>query len=133
MITCCKSMCRKKEDWKLPNTPFSVLLFCDYTAAQDEVIRQCEMLLRAGCAFFDAVGRHHLQWHLAFDEANLRCSPDLYDEKTITIISRETLEFDSVEEWVLTSGHPLVDIEQGIILYEDERQLEIAKNFLCRI
>jgi hypothetical protein len=70
---------------------------------------------------------------LAFDEANLRCSPDLYDEKTITTISRETLEFDSVEEWVLTSGHPLVDIEQGIILYEDERQLEIAKNFLCRI
>ena len=91
-----------------------------------------QTLIRSGCAFFAAVGKHHLQWHLAFDEANLRHSPDLEEDKTITTISREALELDSVEEWVLTSEHPLVDIEQGILLYENKSQLEIVEGFLRR-
>ena len=116
----------------LPGTPFSVLLLCDHASVQEDIGRQCETLIRAGCAFFAAVGKHHLQWHLAFDEANLRHSPDLEEDKTITTISREALELDSVEEWVLTSEHPLVDIEQGILLYENKSQLEIVEIFLRR-
>lgn len=116
LITRYESICRKNEVWPLPGTPFSVLLLCDHVIAQEDIRRQCETLIRSGCAFFAAVGKHHLQWHLAFDEANLRHSPDLEEDKTITTISREALELDSVEEWVLTSEHPLVDIEQGILL-----------------
>ena len=108
------------------------MLLCDHASEQEDIGRQCETLIRAGCAFFAAVGKHHLQWHLAFDEANLRHSPDLEEDKTITTISREALELDSVEEWVLTSEHPLVDIEQGILLYENKSQLEIVESFLRR-
>ena len=108
------------------------MLLCDHVIAQEDIRRQCETLIRSGCAFFAAVGKHHLQWHLAFDEANLRHSPDLEEDKTITTISREALELDSVEEWVLTSEHPLVDIEQGILLYENKSQLEIVEGFLRR-
>ena len=127
-----ESICRENEVWTLPGTPFSVLLLCDHASVQEDIGRQCETLIRAGCAFFAAVGKHHLQWHLAFDEVNLRHSPDLEDEKAITTISREALELDSVEEWVLTSEHPLVDIEQGILLYENKSQLEIVESFLRR-
>ena len=127
-----ESICRENEVWTLPGTPFSVLLLCDHASEQEDIGRQCETLIRAGCAFFAAVGKHHLQWHLAFDEANLRHSPDLEEDKTITTISREALELDSVEEWVLTSEHPLVDIEQGILLYENKSQLEIVESFLRR-
>ena len=91
-----------------------------------------QTLIRSGCAFFAAVGKHHLQWHLAFDEANLRHSPDLEEDKTITTISCEALDLDSVEEWVLASEHPLVAIEQGILLYENKSQLEIVEGFLHR-
>ena len=73
-------------------------------------------LIQSGCAFIAAVGKYHLQWHLAFDEANLRHSPDLEEDRTITTISREALELDSVEEWGLMSEHPLVDIEQDTLL-----------------
>ena len=127
-----ESICRENEVWTLPGTPFSVLLLCDHASEQEDIGRQCETLIRAGCAFFAAVGKHHLQWHLAFDEANLRHSPDLEEDKTITTISREALELDSVEEWVLTSEHPLVDIEQGILLYENKGQLEMVEGFLHR-
>ena len=127
-----ESICRENEVWTLPGTPFSVLLLCNHASEQEDIGRQCETLIRAGCAFFAAVGKHHLQWHLAFDEANLRHSPDLEEDKTITTISREALELDSVEEWVLTSEHPLVDIEQGILLYENKSQLEIVESFLRR-
>ena len=132
LITRYESICRENEVWPLPGTPFSVLLLCDHVIAQEDIRRQCETLIRSGCAFFAAVGKHHLQWHLAFDEANLRHSPDLGEDKTITTISREALELDSVEEWVLTSEHPLVDIEQGILLYENKSQLEIVEGFLRR-
>lgn len=132
LITRYESICRENEVWTLPGTPFSVLLLCDHVTAQEDIRRQCETLIRLGCAFFAAVGKHHLQWHLAFDEANLRHSPDLEEDKTITTISREALELDSVEEWVLTSEHPLVDIEQGILLYENKSQLEIVEGFLRR-
>lgn len=132
LITRYESICRENEVWPLPGTPFSVLLLCDHVIAQEDIRRQCETLIRSGCAFFAAVGKHHLQWHLAFDEANLRYSPDLEEDKTITTISREALELDSVEEWVLTSEHPLVDIEQGILLYENKSQLEIVEGFLRR-
>ena len=64
--------------------------------------------------------------------ALIKPSPDLEEDKTITTISREALELDSVEEWVLTSEHPLVDIEQGILLYENKSQLEIVEGFLRR-
>ena len=127
-----ESICRENEVWTLPGTPFSVLLLCDHASEQEDIGRQCETLIRAGCAFFAAVGKHHLQWHLAFDEANLRHSPDLEEDKTITTISREALELDSVEEWVLTSEHPLADIDQGILLYENKSQLEIVESFLRR-
>ena len=132
LITRYESICRENEVWPLPGTPFSVLLLCDHVIAQEDIRRQCETLIRSGCAFFAAVDKHHLQWHLAFDEANLRHSPDLEEDKTITTISREALELDSVEEWVLTSEHPLVDIEQGILLYENKSQLEIVEGFLRR-
>ena len=127
-----ESICRENEVWTLPGTPFSVLLLCDHASVQEDIGRQCETLIRAGCAFFAAVGKHHLQWHLAFDEANLRHSPDLEDEKAITTVSHETLDLDSVEEWVLTSEHPLADIDQGILLYENKSQLEIVEGFLHR-
>ena len=132
LITRYESICRENEVWTLPGTPFSVLLLCDHASVQEDIGRQCETLIRAGCAFFAAVGKHHLQWHLAFDEANLRHSPDLEDEKAITTISREALDLDSVEEWVLTSEHPLVVIEQGILLYENKGQLEMVEGFLHR-
>ena len=132
LITRYESICRENEVWTLPGTPFSVLLLCDHVTAQEEIRRQCETLIRAGCAFFAAVGKHHLQWHLAFDEANLRHSPDLEDEKAITTISCEALDLDSVEEWVLASEHPLVAIEQGILLYENKGQLEMVEGFLHR-
>ena len=132
LITRYESICRENEVWTLPGTPFSVLLLCDHASVQEDIGRQCETLIRAGCAFSAAVGKHHLQWHLAFDEANLRHSPDLEDEKAITTVSHEALDLDSVEEWVLTSEHPLVDIEQGVLLYENKSQLEMVEGFLHR-
>ena len=119
LITRYESICRENEVWTMPETPFSVLLLCDHASAQEDIGRQCETPIRAGCAFFAAVGKHRLQWHSVFDEASLRHSPDLEDEKAITTVSREALDLASVEEWALTSEHPLVDIEQGILLYEN--------------
>lgn len=52
--------------------------------------------------------------------------------ETITTVSREALELDSVEEWSLMSEHPLVDIEQDILLYEIISQRDIAEGFLHR-
>lgn len=77
-----------------------------------------------------------MEWHNAFDEANLRFSPDLSDEDLISTISCDSIDCDSIEEWILLSGHPIIDIEIGLIIYENEeqrRRIENCLNIICDV
>lgn len=123
MLETYDSVCLSQHPLSLPNIPFSVLVLCDNNMKRGRMAEICDELLNAGCMYFAAIGRNHQMWHCAFDEANLRFSPDLVEEKAITTISCRDLEYESIEEWILISSHPLVDIAHGVILYEKDNQL----------
>lgn len=123
MLETYDSVCLSQHPLSMPNIPFSVLVLCDNNIERGRMAEICDELLNAGCMYFAAIGWNHQMWHCAFDKANLRFSPDLVEEKTITTISCRDLEYESIEEWVLISSHPCVDITHGVILYENDDQL----------
>ena len=90
MLETYDSVCLSQRLLSLPNIPFSVLVLCDNNMERGRMAEICDELLNAGCMYFAAIGLNHQMWHCAFDEANLRFSPDLVEEKLSQLSLAET-------------------------------------------
>jgi len=104
-------------------SPFSALLYCDEESSVDRMNSYCDLLIASGCKYFHAIGKNHMKWHIAFDEANIRHAPALNDDDVISTVSDEELEYDAIENWVMLSEHTIHEINTGLVIYETEFQL----------
>lgn len=120
MLEASESIARHADSIPQLITPFSALLYCDEECSVDRMNSYCDLLIASGCKFFHAIGKNHMKWHVAFDEANIRHAPEHNDDEAI---SDEKLDYDSIESWVMLSEHPIYEINTGLVIYETEYQL----------
>ena len=80
-----------------------------------------------------AIGGYHEKWHMAFDMAVIQSFPDENEENTITTISSRSLNINSFEEWLLSSSHPTVTINHGMILYATDSRMSSMTHLFNQI
>lgn len=123
MLEAYESISRHTDSIPQLMRPFSALLYCDEECSVDRMNSYCDLLIASGCKFFHAIGKNHIKWHVAFDEANIRHASVLNDDEVISTVSDEKLEYDSIENWIMLSMHPIHEINTGLVIYETEYQL----------
>lgn len=118
------TMSVNSKNYDLPDEPFSVLLCCDGTWDEDRAARICATLKDAGCRFFNSVGKHHMKWHVACDDAA--------GEDMLTVSGKRINE-DAVYSWAQMSCGAGGHLTCGVILCENETQRRRIENCLtCR-